>query len=1662
MADRPPSTWLTDVASRGADSIADQLSSRMEASPALPGDALDWAAIAAGYEREAAAIGDDPRAASVLFEAGRIFEERLGDGAAGLALYRRAFARDPALVPNLQSARRAALEVGDDGLAADVLAAEERTAADPAERAALLALRARVLRRLGRAAEARADSARAWELDPACFAAAEELALDAAASGDRATLVEAYLRCGAAADRTLEAQYVAAAAALLDGPAGDPARAGELALRAFALDPRDGAIRALARRHAERLGNDDALRAILRGDAERSAGAAAANAWCALARIEERQGRHEAAVAALEQARAAAPSDPSPVAELARLCEERGDWEAAAAAQRAVADAHRVRSDPARLPDAVGALLRCAELEDERLDRPAEAARTCRAALALVPAHRGALAALGRASARAGDWQGVVDAFLGESEATRDRAERAQKLYKAAEALDERLAQPARAVERLTEALALDPDHVPAREALERLHAREGQWTELIALLERDVEDMADPPGRAALLLRIARICEERLGDPARSAELYRRALAEDPQSRVALPALAAVLARLGRWEEVLEVQAREATLASDPRRKLALLQRNAEIVEERIGDAERGRAAWEEVRARAPRHLPALRALGRLHAAAGRWEEVAALHRAEADGSEDNDAAADHLFRSGAILEKRLARLDDALAAYREVLTLAPAHLPALDALARIARARGDAEALVDALRALAAARAAPEERAATLAEAARVWEERLGNRAAAVECHEEALRVSPGFAPAIDALARLYVSLGRVDALEALRRDAATGATAAERPARLVEWARLEADRAGASGAAREALEALEAAAPGHPAAALLRLRLAAADPAERARARTALGVAASSPVSSAALLAAAAIDAPGPRADGLARAAALDPASAALAPEAEHALRSAGGGSGLARFCEARRARAWDAPSRAHWAVLAGEAWARAGEDDRALAAFQSALSADPSCLPAVRAVRALLARRGDWAAVRGSLHAEGAALRDPQGAAAAYLEAGEIAEQYFADLDAACHDYRAAAERDPRDPTPLARLEAILGADGREQIRVVREAHARAETDPGRAAEAWLEVASAAREVGNLPAALEALDQALQAHPDQPAALVLRGRLRAEAGRAAEALADTEAALALDARGAAIGPLLPLHLSAAALAEEVGQPDRARGHLEAAVALQPTADALARLARLHRSAARWREASAALQRLLALPGLPPSEAARHLLDLADAESHGGDPVLAAACCRRALELAPAHPDALALLVRLEQARGDPRAVAAALESVAEASPEARTRAAARLEAARLHAGALRDHPRAVDQLRRALEDDPTLAEARGLLARELEESAPAKAVEEHRRILTSDPLEVASWSALYRIFERSRAHDRAHVAGMVLRWLGTPLPGAADRLQAEADGQAFAAPPLLAPEDWELVRDPADRGALADLVAAAGDAVAAALRPSAGGRREPLDRDHPLRRALDELARAFGAEDYEVHLGLPGAVTVEAGTPPVVLLGADLLRRWPREQRFLLGRAAARLRSRSAVAEALAGELLADGLGAAVRQVLPDHGVLGHPSEALVRRVSHRLSRRARRQLEPAARALAAAASPPDVEAWRAAAAATAARAGLVLCGDVSTALAVMLREGAPGGRAPAGADAVAAARSRPDVLALLAFAATEEHLVLRQRWRVAIA
>jgi thioredoxin-like negative regulator of GroEL len=125
------------------------------------------------------------------------------------------------------------------------------------------------------------------------------------------------------------------------------------------------------------------------------------------------------------------------------------------------------------------------------------------------------------------------------------------------------------------EQLILDPDHRPARAALEALAARVGEPRRLIAAYERIHGELTLPEHMVELSLHLAELYS-REGEPARAEEHYRGVLAVVPQHIPALRALADLYAAAGQGRELVDVRTRlldlEAPTLSEDARIAAVL----------------------------------------------------------------------------------------------------------------------------------------------------------------------------------------------------------------------------------------------------------------------------------------------------------------------------------------------------------------------------------------------------------------------------------------------------------------------------------------------------------------------------------------------------------------------------------------------------------------------------------------------------------------------------------------------------------------------------------------------------------------------------------------------------------------------------------------------------------------------------------------------------------------------------------------------------------------------------------------------------------------------------------------------------------------------------------------------------------------------------------
>ena len=1656
----------------GGNPADDALDSGIAGEAVNPVD--DARARIAALEREVRALGDGTEAALLFHEIGLLWEDPLRNPRNAAAAFQAAYRLAPHFVENLRAARRIFSDVGNWQLVLQLLDAElEATPEMGPARAALLYERAMVLdERLERHEEAARAFREVVAAQPGDVGLLSQLASIWSARGDARALADTLqLLAGSVEDPRVAAEALLSTGLLLEERLRDQKGAAEAYREAFALDPSDPVLLAALARVAAREEQDDELLRVLAAEAE-NAGPQSTAAFLELARVYERLGRPEDALAALQAGRRLQPRDPLVLSAMATLL---GDQRRSEELADVLGTWAETVHDEA---EAVALYLRLASLYEDALQRDERAVECYRAILERVPGNAAALAGLGRLHARRRDWPGLIAVYDAELAVTAESASKATIHYRAGEICESRLRDPDGAITRYQQALLLSPGYLPAQQALERIFERLGRWADLAAMLEQDVLQAEGPTDSVARLGTLASLYETRMGDSERALECLHRALDLDPTHLPSLRHAQRLAEKVGRWRDLVDLLEREAGQAKDSKQVVALRHRAAEVLDGRLADPSAAVVAYEKLLGVSPPYLPALTALGRLYAEGARWRDLASLYRSEAAVA-PAERAAQLLLKVGELQERRLEDVDGALASYTEVLERTPRNLQALGALGRLHRSRGAWGPLVAVLLREAGLRTDPRDRADVLFEAASLQEYRLREVEPATETYEEVLRLSPAHSGALRALERLASARGDNQALlAAVERTAQTAQTSEARVAAYLKLTRLYLDRLDEPiRAAQMAEEALDID-PRNLHALLVLDRMRSTDPGRRAevKARVAERVTDAGLASALRLMASRDREETDPagRARELSAAFSDDPTDRRVAFALDRVLRLAGDPSPRFAFYSERLEQARDETERLSLQMRVAEA-AEAGATDLRTAreAYRDALVLHPGFLPALQGIRRVAERLGDWTTAVAAREAEAAASHDVRASLDAWTTAGRLARERLGDTERALKSFQRVLERDPLHHDASTEVELLLAKTGTpSDIAALHERRGEARLTTGdragaaasfyRAAETW-------RQLARDPVrALATLERVLDADPGHAGALLDKAELALEQGRWADAAEAFTARIRL---GGDPEVLSSLHLRLGALFQErLGDPTRAVAHFQAALAGHPgLPEALERLVTLYVASENWTGASDSLRRLLDLDN-EPRVRGRYLLQLARTMDDGfGDTMRAAEFYRRALELGAEDDAALDRLAELTERDGEVAFLLQVLEAQALVSPPPR---AARLlsKIGALCASLLGDETRAILSYRRAIELQPGFIQAHAALAHLLEKDPGSveQAIQAHRAVIALDPTQTESIHALFRIWEEQRELDRAFCAAAVLVFLQSGNDRETNlhfdwRGRLPQDGED-----RLTKEELALLSGTDATGPLVDVLRAAGPEMAQQLEPSfeAVGVDPRLDRlrpDHPVHRAIRLVAETFGVDEFEAFQARRGLVVLEPSQPNALCIGQDVVKKFNvREQKFLIARAIFGLLNRTALLSRLNLEETANFLGAAVRVVVPSFAGLGKPSEELLRTLRKTLSRRALRALGPAARAVAA--SPThDLGATLSGLSAAANRAGLLMAADPAVALQLVLREdpavSVP--RTEMGDPLFQAVRERSDLRSLMLFALSDDFFRLRREVGLAL-
>ncbi len=341
------------------------------------------------------------------------------------------------------------------------------------------------------------------------------------------------------------------------------------------------------------------------------------------------------------------------------------------------------------------------------------------------------------------------------------------------------LGRDAQAAEAYARALETSPADLEAANALEQIYLRNADYPNLVVLLERKVDIVANPVEKKELLFKAAQLHEEVLESPDKAIAAYRLVLGIDETDSVALENLERLYIRLSRWNDLKDVYAKKAELATNPADKKQMLFVLGQVYDRELGDAERAIETYRSILDIDPDDVEAIQALDRLYDQTKRWYDLLSVLEREIELAPSAGEGVSLRFRVGELWRTELKDVTRAVEAYRQVLSLDPTHeatLRALESLMRgtdepvlagevlepIYESAGEWERVIEVYEVMVARADDAVRKIDLLGKIASLYERRLANQLAAFDAYGRALRVDASNPEVLAHLDRLAAATG------------------------------------------------------------------------------------------------------------------------------------------------------------------------------------------------------------------------------------------------------------------------------------------------------------------------------------------------------------------------------------------------------------------------------------------------------------------------------------------------------------------------------------------------------------------------------------------------------------------------------------------------------------------------------------------------------------------------------------------------------------------------------------------------------------------------------------------------------------------------------------------------------------------------------------
>jgi tetratricopeptide (TPR) repeat protein len=424
-------------------------------------------------------------------------------------------------------------------------------------------------------------------------------------------------------------------------------------------------------------------------------------------------------------------------------------------------------------------LVKAAAIYEDILDKPADAIAVYQQVLEIEPEDVESIDRLIELQMQLGKWSSLLETYERKAEVVSDLDTR-KALYTAMGQVQEsQLENADKAIDAYQRALEIDPDDLPALGHLDGLYAQTGQWRDLLQVLERQAELVADDEQRVELRFRIGELWRRHLEDPTQAIEIYREILVGAPHHQPTLDALttmttdaveplaaAEVLEEVylgaGEYRKLADAREVKVRFTEDPTDQVEMLQQLAEIYEIQLEDLPPAFGAFVRALPLDNRNELTLSSLERLAEQTGRWHEVASRYDEEVQKKrEEFPEDVVHLAKRSAVInEVQLDDVDGAISRYQFVVDVDASDVQSIEALDRLYEQTERWGDLASTLQMEAAVATTPEDVLNLQFRTGQLFQNQLGNMDSAIEQYREILAAAPEYTPAVSALEEMFAT--------------------------------------------------------------------------------------------------------------------------------------------------------------------------------------------------------------------------------------------------------------------------------------------------------------------------------------------------------------------------------------------------------------------------------------------------------------------------------------------------------------------------------------------------------------------------------------------------------------------------------------------------------------------------------------------------------------------------------------------------------------------------------------------------------------------------------------------------------------------------------------------------------------------------------------